>query len=420
MLSYLKSRYGPDENQYEELVETAWERLRVRPKRMKLQDWILEWKHFKEYAEELGQETTYTDLKLIRELIKICRREDLDRFATRSEDAIWVAREPGGNPAHLKLNHHIELFLKTYPMEIPKPMKGALFATLQGETLAQTSQPSHMPATAASPSSTPVPPQQEKREKTLPTCVCGEKHLYRRCPYFNRNIRPSGWKPNSKIKNQIISHLKANPEANKSLRRVLKREGISFPDWFPAEPSSTTSTNSESREDGSSHAFATRVMEESQAFAMQAFSAFEHTETNEGRPYDQSFYMDNLASHHICADITRFTNYVSTDGIMKTGDSYSSYVGIGDVKIPVVGKHEKQTFITILNVYHIPGFHINIVSARMFRRKGYVLDEYSQAIRKLDDRSLLCHMYLRDEYWTFTSDVLVPVQKGIAFATRSS
>ncbi|KAF1807851.1 hypothetical protein P152DRAFT_477829 [Eremomyces bilateralis CBS 781.70] len=159
MLSYLKSRYGPDENQYEELVETAWERLRVRPKRMKLQDWILEWKHFKEYAEELGQKTTYTDLKLIRELIKICRREDLDRFSTRSEDAIWVAREPGGNPAHLKLNHHIELFLKTYPMEIPKPTKGALFATLQGETPEQTSQPSQMPPAAASPSSTPVPPQ---------------------------------------------------------------------------------------------------------------------------------------------------------------------------------------------------------------------------------------------------------------------
>lgn len=80
--------------------------------------------------------------------------------------------------------------------------------------------------------------------------------------------------------------------------------------------------------------------------------------------------LDTGSSTHICNNRSLFVNFTPDDIEVSTGDSTTKILGRGTVRLigrhPVKGRME----ITLSDTLYSPGFHTNLVSYAILRKKG--------------------------------------------------
>lgn len=107
-----------------------------------------------------------------------------------------------------------------------------------------------------------------------------------------------------------------------------------------------------------------------------------------GRGQDNSVILDTATTNHVFHQRSRFITYKELDHPIevRTGDSNCFVLGVGSVRL-VVKTDKGPCSIRIDDVQHIPGFHINIVAYKAFKKGGAYLDGRNNWIRKIKDNS---------------------------------
>ena len=259
-------------------------------------------------------------------------------------------------------NITIGLCIKQFRIMAPpkeKDKRGrAAHATLHGEK----------PDDGSDPKEDDEQPQPKKHQTEHPSpnsqkCVCGMTHKYADCYYLNPSRAPQGWTPIIQIKSKVISTIKGNRRTRKQIERSFHKLGISLPNFWVNDPSST-------KDQGGQHADApeTKSTSSTSRAAHATRSAFSTAKDK----YDDCFRLDNCADTHVCNDVTRFTKYTPLHGeteIIQFGDSDTYITGTGTVMVHV-DTPSGPSLLQLDNVAHVPGFHWNLINTHSLEQQG--------------------------------------------------
>ena len=92
------------------------------------------------------------------------------------------------------------------------------FASLGNQTTLNPSpgksQDSQTPATSNT--------NKKKKEKKPRTCVCGQTHLYRQCPYIIETTRPAGWTPDPAVQKTITEKVQSDAKILRGINNTRR------------------------------------------------------------------------------------------------------------------------------------------------------------------------------------------------------
>ncbi|RKF83203.1 hypothetical protein GcM1_162012 [Golovinomyces cichoracearum] len=107
-----------------------------------------------------------------------------------------------------------------------------------------------------------------------------------------------------------------------------------------------------------------------------------------GRGHDNSVILDTATTNLFFHQRSRFITYKELDNPseVRTGDSNCFVQGFRSVRLAIKTNKGARS-IRIDDIQHIPGFHINIISYKAFKKEGAHLDIRNNRIRKIKDNS---------------------------------
>ncbi|SLM36894.1 Ribonuclease H-like domain [Lasallia pustulata] len=216
-------------------------------------------------------------------------------------------------------------------------------------------------------------------KKDKPDCLCGRKHFYSECYYFNKTIRPSSWSSNAETQARVDEAMK-EPKAKKFVEISLQ-----CTQDFQAKKSNNNDNN-KARE------------------AHPSFSA--------------------AVSHGSYSTGTKTSIYdlwILDSGLAKPGDTVASGTQVlpihsyGTIIVSAKGLNGNIT-IELLDVVYVPEYLTNLVSMHQFAAKGMYHDARNSRLER--DHITLCHIkehgghYLLEDNTTTSATTQSPTTQG--------
>jgi hypothetical protein len=222
-----------------------------------------------------------------------------------------------------------------------------------------------------------------------PMCLCTSRHQWIDCPYFNEKKRSNKWKPKPHIIKLIQSGLNENNAKARIISSYTRNKIEPSFNWATSSKPSTSSTTSSDDEQ--------EISREMTAFALYkpVRKAFSNTDAI---PSGNSVIYDTGANNHVFHDINRFYDYHPVDKDEREiyfGNTSTAIAGIGKVDIMITTPTGMKQ-ITLLNVAHIPGFHINLMSWKPLQKGGVHIDSRNSNLIK-NDGSIFCHLFQEND-----------------------
>jgi hypothetical protein len=84
--------------------------------------------------------------------------------------------------------------------------------------------------------------------------------------------------------------------------------------------------------------------------------------------------VDSATSKHISNDRSLFVEFKQTNGTLKVGDTTTQLHGNGKVQLKTIGRSGKPVTLTLHDVEYSPGFHCNLISVGLMKKRGYKAD----------------------------------------------
>lgn len=323
IITALQARLKPDEDDYCQVIRKRFEALMNPNRSTNINQWIDDWVLTYTQAINVGLPGITTNRQYIYDFIRVAGRSfevyrdmALIRFRDKKTDMFDVADD-------------FRDYLELRGVSSTK----SSFATFKGET--------------DSPSNSNSSGNKRGRSSSPPTCVCGDQHWFRNCPYLIESKRPQGWRPDPVKQAQVDQ-----PKPQK-IRTGIQRAQ-------EAEAGGQGQQQGGGVNQGLS---ATRLSAQSATcLPTKQSTSFS---TNTGYELANSFIWDSGADTHIGNDRSRFGTYQhAPDGeLLRAGDSYLPILGYGTISLRADGINGERHTITLNNAAHIPGFHTNVVSA---------------------------------------------------------
>lgn len=225
VLKFLTSRYKLSADDITDQIYHQYQTLKTAPVKGKIETWVGEWEAIKTQIDQQGIEGNFGGEVLItKEFLKAGRC-----WAPMFCDH-WVLQKKASN-------QEIKFFETTreYRIQVqetladPKIKHHAHAATLQGASQAsdQTS-PENQDQKKGSGGNKRGYKYDDKQHEGK-KCVCGEVHVFRKCPYINKEVRPSGWKEIKAKRDEVRLNILRNIKFFKVIQQLTNTnilEGI--------------------------------------------------------------------------------------------------------------------------------------------------------------------------------------------------
>ena len=242
-----------------------------------------------------------------------------------------------------------------------------------------------------------------------PPCICGKKHWYGDCFYYNPAIKPAYWKENSEIREKINESLK-DPTVLKRVKNSIAkttamRKGKD-------KETATSSSSTAVRE--------TPSTSESKEKEKMTFATFKVLATKSS--VQNIVVLDCAADIHVCNEAMkhRFTKErdAGWDDRVLAGDNNIKIQCFGSLELDVDTPTGPQT-ITLLNVAYIPTFLTSIASMSLFEAKGVHFDTQVPHLHRKGETVI--QIYKLGGHYTFKqyNQQPEPVNKVFATAKKS-
>ena len=170
------------------------------------------------------------------------------------------------------------------------------------------------------------------------------------------------------------------------IERVLKANKISLPDWW---------TKSVTKKRNTANANATTTIIESDN--TDVLDAVNVTVSNKNIDYafattsDQGysfFKYDTAVTIHICKDRYRFVSLKPATRRILHEDTESIATENGAVILSVETPFETKS-VQLDNVFYVPEFHFNLISASQLEKQGYWIHAYQRYLINSKDNSII-------------------------------
>jgi hypothetical protein len=214
-------------------------------------------------------------------------------------------------------------------------------------------------------------------------CVCGKAHVYGDCWYFNSNLRPKGWMPQSDIMAKCEEFKREKPENQERIERSItrineKRSRGNKPESYSGNATEKCDENQEKTTNKSPKpsVFAATMTNNT---LKNTFSAAAGIADPRLFDLEGSWILDSGADVHI-ANKTMKNRFVKErdhfgDGILQSGNGTSEIECWGSIIINCVGTNKTVWQMHLTNVAYIPEYFTNIVSSQLTRNRKYFLIE---------------------------------------------
>lgn len=224
--------------------------------------------------------------------------------------------------------------------------------------------PASFVATTEASSSPPATPtlQGKDRNGKKKTCLCGEQHAWSKCPYLFEWNRPSGWKEDKDIMNQVTEKRK-NPVVEKTLQSIRDKR-----------IASTTSTTPDAPQTGSNMPRGAPAFKPSPLPTALSAHLTHYALAN-------SFILDSGATDHVANNRDRFSSFTDAQEgeALVAGSDLAPIKGWGTVKITLQCEGKTREF-ELYGVAFIPTFNVNVVSYSKLHDKRIFWDPRNQRL----------------------------------------
>jgi hypothetical protein len=212
------------------------------------------------------------------------------------------------------------------------------------------------------------------------SCLCGEVHAWKTCPYIVESIRNQAWTPDPETQKAVEEKIWKTPYLKKIVEgirtKVKKGEASSS-----ALPPTALGTSDDTKVKG--------------LFPVSVHTAAENSDYH----LRDGFILDSGASIHVYNRHERMQALrpAGEDDFVYAGNTTVPIEGFGNV-IVTVQAPEGLVKIMLLNVALVPSFHTNITSYDKFHEKGVYWD--SERNRLIQGGQTFCTVEWHYGQWT--------------------
>nr|KMM72249.1 hypothetical protein CPAG_08546 [Coccidioides posadasii RMSCC 3488] len=178
------------------------------PRGKDLEDWVRDWEIMVERIRKHKIEDLLYNESLVMDFLQAIQK-DCPEFSTQQQLQITITEI---YPSHDEVLRAFWRYWRNVQVNGKqkkfKQPGGSFAATLQGRSPAEEM-------------------GQERKgdsQKKPPSCVCGSKHYFGQCPYYNSNIRSADWKADPEIEKKAQEMLK-KPRIKGMVKASIEREG---------------------------------------------------------------------------------------------------------------------------------------------------------------------------------------------------
>ena len=112
-----------------------------------------------------------------------------------------------------------------------------------------------------------------------------------------------------------------------------------------------------------------------------------------GTNIKDSWIADICSNIYICNDIRDFVQYEEIEPFqIYTGGGLTEAIGIGSVELIVARTDHLAHIITFTEVYHCPGFLMNVISLKALRGKGAYFNDLRNTINFVKNRAEVAYI----------------------------
>ena len=230
-----------------------------------------------------------------------------------------------------------------------------------------------------------------------PQCLCGKKHWYPECFYYNPVIKPANWLDDPEIKKKVDESLKDPVIVNRVKRSIAKALARR------AKSATTTTTTS------------TSASEEPKELP-STFATFRVLATKSS--IQNIVVLDCAADIHVCNEAmkhlyTKDREAGASDAVLA-GERELKIESYGSLRLDVDTPTGPQ-FIMLTNVAYIPKFLTSVASMSLFAAKGVHFDS---AVPHLHQKGkTVFHIYKLGGHYTFKQYCQEPAPVNQVFAS---
>lgn len=373
-LVYLKSRFARS-TAYEEEIRMKWKVFVMQKPTGDIEEWLQQWNSLREQAVSLGindGDANRDFLHAVKEVLPIW----------------WQGKY-----------QEIVMDKKVYDTRDLLESFRAMNREIGVQTVASTNAPKGAFSTWQGHQEAKPEVKQEKLPFEKRRCPCGSthpRHKVATCYIMNEAIRPEGYTLNERT-------------LEKAKKKLAK--DLAWKQWVDkavaeAQPKA---------EYANQVSFATTYQRhEAVQISKHVLSV---AKSDEPSLHDR-WILDTGSSTHICNDRSLFVDFTPDDMEVSTGDSTTKMLGKGTVRL--VGRHpvKGRMEITLSDALYSPGFHTNLVSYAMLRKKGGIWCQKTNCIRDPNDRPVVSvHFWDHFNLWLFDKPGEAPPQQ--AYATQT-
>ena len=300
ILQLLFNRYKRSDDEITEQLFEQLQQLKAPPTKGKVESWVAEWENMRNMIIERNMEGVFgSETIFVKEFLKAGRT-----WAPNFCDN-WVQQKRAAE-------RPIEFFQTTrqFRLAVEESLSHAKSTVERGQANSATLQ--GVPQNQEGSSNQPSNRKNNRRSGDHdPTCVCGETHLFKLCPYIHTSNRSSGWKEDKKVKNAAREKIRPSWGYYHAIKKIINTdilEGIaelSKPDFTKRNQNNQNNRNNQNNQNNSGAGTGTGASsgETSQnspfSFANTAFTVSSSVKGILINPLYKSVIYDSEAAHHL-------------------------------------------------------------------------------------------------------------------------
>ena len=345
ILNILKNGLAPSDQGRQLQIRNRWEKLRRGPGNQNMEKWVDDYRQMYFEAKAINLAEVQGD-RAINDFLLAVRTKDRAYGNAEMSNLTW-------NPGKRKMIEYFDAFkqhvrITTAADQSFQSAGGEHSAFAAGKQGKQTGSAATFRGNKAN----------------APACVCGRKHWYGDCFYYNPAIKTPNWKENSEIRDKVNETLKDPAVVKRVKTSIAKAAAMKKKDKETATASSSpavreTPSESESKDKEPYMTFAT--------FSVLATKS----------SVNSIVVLDCAADIHVCNEAMkhRYTKErdAGWDDRVLAGDHNIRIESYGSMNVDV-DTSTGPKIITLQNVAYIPKFLTSIASMSRFEAKGVHFD----------------------------------------------
>jgi hypothetical protein len=375
-LVYLKSRFARS-TAYEEEIRMKWKVFAMQKPTGDIEEWLQQWNTLREQAVSLGindGDANRDSLHAVKEVLPIW----------------WQGKY-----------QEIVMDKKVYDTRDLLESFRAMNREIGVQTVSSTTAPKSAFSTWQGHQEAKPEVKQEKLPFEKRRCPCGSthpRHTVATCYIMNEAIRPEGYTANERT-------------LEKAKKKLAK--DLAWKQWVDKVVAETQPKTEYANQVSFAATYQSKdkLRDEAVQISKHVLSVVRRDEPS----LHDRWILDTGSSAHICNDRSLFVDFTPEDMEVTTGDSTTRMLGRGTARL--VGRHpvKGRMEITLSDTLYSPGFHTNLVSYAMLRKKGGLWCQRTNCIRDPKDRPVVSvHFWDHFNLWLFDKPGEAPPQQAYA------